>query len=433
MHGAVHISQHQERTKDDDRQTGTYDEAAAESHGKHQYNDHDEDGLYEVEYKLSQGFGHSLGLIEHLVAIHSCRETLLLEFGYSLLHGLAHLHYVRRAGRSHEDAQGRLPVIGDGIAYRTLRALLHLGDVCQSELVVLMSLDDHSFYVLHLSELVGHGHTHSLVAIVIISSIGSLVLTVQRGQYLGGQDSQTGHLVLQQTYVYAILLLAIDIHTVHIIHVGQFALHQLGIVIQFPVRQSISREHIEHTIDQREVLLGDGGVGILRQQALGIVDLASETIPALLHLGIAHRTAKLHLYDGQVIVGVTLYIVQVAHGADAFLQHIGNLHLYLMGRSSRVCGNHHGQLDLYLGVFQLTHVIACVSTSQHEHGHEEIHQEPVVESPFAEIHHSSPPTFVLETGVSMRTFCPSCKWCTPDETTRWPMVRFPTTSAVPSV
>ena len=76
-------------------------------------------------------------------------------------------------------------------------------------------------------------------------------------------------------------------------------------------------------------------------------------------------------------------------GCVLFFLHIGNLHLHLMGRSSRVRGNHHGQLDLYLGVFQLAHVIACVSTSQHEHGHEEIHQEPVVESPFAEIHHSS--------------------------------------------
>ena len=64
-----------------------------------------------------------------------------------------------------------LTVIGDGIAHGQLYALLHFGYIRQTKLVVLVALDYHPAYVFHLTELVIHSDTHTLVAIVVVASV----------------------------------------------------------------------------------------------------------------------------------------------------------------------------------------------------------------------------------------------------------------------
>ena len=64
-----------------------------------------------------------------------------------------------------------LAVIGDGIAHGLLYALLHFGYIRQTELVVLVTLDYHPADIFHLTELVIHSDTHTLVAIVVVASV----------------------------------------------------------------------------------------------------------------------------------------------------------------------------------------------------------------------------------------------------------------------
>ena len=233
--------------------------------------------------------------------------------------------------------------------------------------------------------------------------------------------------------MYAVLLFAVDIHSIHVLHIAELAFHQFRIVVQFTVRQAVGGEYIEHAVHRREVLLGHRCIGTRRQLRLCVIYLSSQAVPTLLHLLIADGASKLHLYYGEVVIGITLDIVQVAHGAYALFEHIRNLHLHLMSRSSGIGGNHHGQLHFHLRVLELAHVIARVGSSHQEHSHQEIYQQPIVECPFTEVHYSSPPILVLETGAMRRTFWPSLRWCTPVETTRSPGLISPTTSTVPSV
>ena len=101
------------------------------------------------------------------------------------------------------------------------------------------------------------------------------------------------------------------------------------------------------------------------------------------------------------------HIIYITHGTDIFLQHIRYFQLHLMRRCSRISGNHHRQFHFNLRVFQLTHLIAGINTSQKKDSHQEINQITVLKCPLTNIHYNSPPTLVDVIGGNGFTTSPS--------------------------
>ena len=382
LHGAVQRTEHKDGAHDDDDKAGTDDDAALDAHEEHEEHDNDEDGLYEVEGKSAQGIVHTVRLVEDLVAGHAHGKAGSLQLCDAAFHGTPHLGDVGTRRTGYEHADGRLVVIVEGIANGLLDALLHLGNVGHTELVTLMSLDEHPADVLHGAELVIHSDTHTLVTIVIVAGIVGAVLSVQRGKYLSGHHAHAGHLVLEQTYLDDFLLLAVQFHTVNAFHGGSLALQEFGIVAEFPLTQAIARQGIEDAIDIAEVILHTDRHAA-GQQTLCIGHLTAETVPALFYIIIAQGAAEFHLHDTHVVVGIALHIIQVTHHADLLLQDIGHFQFHLMGTGTGIDSHHHGHLDFHLGVFQFAHAIYREDTSCHQHRHEEVYQTSVVKGPFS--------------------------------------------------
>ena len=65
-----------------------------------------------------------------------------------------------------------------------------------------------------------------------------------------------------------------------------------------------------------------------------------------------------------------------------------------MRRSAGARRYDHRQLDLDFGVFELRHVVGRKDAADQKDGDDEIDELPIGESPFPEIDHNNPPTFV---------------------------------------
>ena len=84
-----------------------------------------------------------------------------------------------------------------------------------SQLVVFVSLYDHVADVLDVAELVIYSDPYPVCSVFVITGINGLVLTVKRLENLGRHNSQIGHFVFLEGYVYARVSFAVDFHACH--------------------------------------------------------------------------------------------------------------------------------------------------------------------------------------------------------------------------
>ena len=349
----------------------------------------------------------------------SRREALGLQLGQTAFHLGPDLDDVAARSRCDGDAERTLALVGHLVAHGFGVAVLHARDVAQPQLVVLVPLDDHALDLLHGAELVGDSHADAVGPVVVISGIVDVVLPVERRQRLGRTDAEHRHLFGQDRNVDALLAFAVDLDTRHTVQIAQLAFEQAGIIRQLPLRKTVARERIEHSVDQSEVVLHDDRRS-RRQSPLDVGSLAAQHVPALFDVGVAHRAFQLHLQNRQIVERRAGHALHLAHGADVLLQRIGHLQLHFMRRSAGARRYDHRQLDLDFGVFELRHVVGRKDAADQKDGDDEIDELPIGESPFPEIDHNNPPTFVFVTPGRGATFSPSRSRCTPDVTIRSP-------------
>ena len=127
----------------------------------------------------------------------------------------------------------------------------------------------------------------------------------------------------------------------------------------------------------------------------------------LFHVVILDGRQQFDLDQGQIIERIAFDVIYIVHLTNALFEHIRHFQFHLVCRSSRIDSCHHRQLHLDFRIFQLTHLIAGQSSACQQNRNQKIDQVPVLKSPFAYIHHNSPPTFVLEPEAKGRTLSPS--------------------------
>ena len=178
--------------------------------------------------------------------LHSDRHLRLQLFHL----GIDHLTYLGdvRAGDSRDgDSQRLLTIVGHRIADRFIIVEGDRGDIVQTELILLMSLNDEGADVVHRGRTIAHRDADAVVAIIEITAIDRFRLAIQRVDDLQRRDTQVGHSVTTQGDVDTLIALAIDIDTRDTIDVGNLTFHELGIVGQLLVTHAITRDGIEHT------------------------------------------------------------------------------------------------------------------------------------------------------------------------------------------
>ena len=156
------------------------------------------------------------------------------------------------------------------------------------ELVIVMPLDEHVSDVFCCLELIAYRNTDTVVAILVIASIGGLVLSVEGSQHFDGLYTQVRHTVLKHEDVDTLWSFAIQVDSVNPFNVVDFPFDKLGIVRQFPVVHAIASQGIEHAIDIAEIILNYGGTCPRREGSFGIAYFPTEHVPMLFHLVIAH-------------------------------------------------------------------------------------------------------------------------------------------------
>ncbi len=112
-------------------------------------------------------------------------QLLSGECGQPLLHRLTHLDNVGARSGGNGNAKSRFTVVFHLIPYRIGITALHTGNVAQSQLVVLVSLNNHLTYLFLGAEFVGNRHSHAVVATRVVSGVIYIVMSLQRGQYFG--------------------------------------------------------------------------------------------------------------------------------------------------------------------------------------------------------------------------------------------------------
>ena len=115
------------------------------------------------------------------MTLYSCWKA----FDFQLLQFLFHLmpHFdnvgIRRSG--HHYSYRTLTVIKQFVAGRIFIIFLNTGNVTQPQLIGIMSLNQHTTDILHRLKLVTDCHPDTIIAIIIVTSISRLVLSVQCG------------------------------------------------------------------------------------------------------------------------------------------------------------------------------------------------------------------------------------------------------------
>ena len=181
-----------------------------------------------------------------------------LDAGELLFHFRAHLDDVGTAGGGDQDTDGALSVVEHFIAGGIFVALFDPGNITETQLVVVVSLDEHVADVVHTVELVADVDPYAHVTMVEVTGIGGFVLSVEGGQHFGGLDAQIGHTVLEQGDVDAFGALAVEFHAFHAFDVVDFPFGQFGIVRQLAIVEAVAGKGIEHAVHIAEIVLNNG-------------------------------------------------------------------------------------------------------------------------------------------------------------------------------
>ena len=343
--------QEQEGAEYGDNQTDSDNDSALESHSQHQNDYNDNDGFNQVDYESPQRSSYTLRLIEHFVALYTGGQAVFFQLRQFLLYGGADFYNIRSAGGRDKNALRPFAVEEQFVAGRFFVSFFDTGNVAHTELVVVMSLNQHIAYVFYRLEFIADSDADAVVSVVVITAVCSLVLSVQGSENFGRFHAEVCHAVLQQGDVDTFGTFAVQLHSVYVFHVTDFPLDEFGIVRQFTVGQSVACQCIEHSVHIAEIIFDDRGTRSVGKQGASVVYLAAQHVPALLHLFIPGGSGQFYLYQRKVVVRVAFHIVYVSHAADALFQHIRHFQFHLVGGCSRICGHHHGKFHFNFRVF----------------------------------------------------------------------------------
>jgi hypothetical protein len=141
-----------------------------------------------------------------------------------------YLHDVASGVDGDGDTEGSFAVVGHLVAGGLFVVHGDEGDILQAQLVLLVSLYNHAAYVVYVLELIAHTDAYATVAVVEVSAVNGFVLSVERLEYLGGFNTQIGHLVLQELHIDTLTALAVDIHAGNALYLANLSLHQFCII-----------------------------------------------------------------------------------------------------------------------------------------------------------------------------------------------------------
>ena len=197
LHRAVHKIQKQESAEHCHYQTDSDNHPALESHCNHQDDNYNNHGFYQIQDKCPQRTSDTFGLIEYLVAFHSCRQAFGFQLFKFLLHPFADFDNIGIGRGGNHDSHGTLTIIEQFVAGGVFVVFFNAGDVAQTQLVGIVSLNQHTSDVFHRLEFIADRDPDTAVTVVVIAGIGCFILSVQGGKHFGRFHTQVGHSVLQ--------------------------------------------------------------------------------------------------------------------------------------------------------------------------------------------------------------------------------------------
>ena len=169
-------------------------------------------------------------MVEHLVTIDSCRKPFRLQLLQFTLYSFTYLDNIRPRRSGDQNSHSSLPVVKQFIASGIFIIFFDAGYITQTQLVVIMSLNQHTSDILHRLKLVTDRHTDTIIAIIIISGISSFILPVQRSKHLRRFHPQIRHAVLQQRDIDTLRTLSIQIHPLHSVEFADLPFDKLRII-----------------------------------------------------------------------------------------------------------------------------------------------------------------------------------------------------------
>ena len=221
------------------------------------------------------------------MAFDASRETLT-DILHSLLHLGTHLQYIILRRASNADAQCLYAITRHLIACSCLIGFHHCGDILDTQLVVVVPLNQHIGDVIHIIKLIIHCHADAAVTIVIVTCITRLVLIIECLNDLGGHHPQVCHFILSQFNIDTLIALAIYLHTTHSVNITDSTFDEFRIVVQFLVTLPITLQCVKHSIHITEIISHLRCRGTRWQLALHIRHLTAKHVPLLLHILIGH-------------------------------------------------------------------------------------------------------------------------------------------------
>ena len=376
----------QQRASDSEKQRAADQQAGAESHDRHDQQDHDRDRLEQVhdERAVRLGGDPVLGIerLKRDTERHHRRDRRQL-----LLDQPARTHDILlRIGRN-ADAYSPLPVHAHQRRGRLRVARLDPGDVAQADL---KSLGGGQQLVPDVVEtLIGSrfDDPYLHVAGQLLAASDQRVLRAENPDDLVGRDEQAGERRHADPDVHHVLLLAEKRHFLHAVDRHQLGLDPLRPVAHLLVRETrigrqtvVDAEHVAVIVPDRDRR------GPLGQDGLHGENLPPKLVPHLRHFVGRSRGQQLDHDFRHAVERLGGDFIDPAHRLNLALDRFGNQLLDLLGRSAGIAGNDRRALDHERRVFLLSEMAERDETADEKHGQKEPDHLRIVERVSRQIH-----------------------------------------------
>ena len=163
-------------------------------------------------------------------------------------------------------------------------------------------------------------------------------------------------------------------------------LHIFRVTTQFFVRKTRTAQCQEHTIGLPEMVDNLRRSGPFGKEPLSIVNPLPQVVPDLGHglgrVGILY----VHEHSGNIGLAHGAHMFEAAQFLDRLFNHFGDLKFHLLGRCSRVLGDHHRRLNSKGWVFELAHIEIGRYAPQHNEKGEDHHRCFISNGPLCDIH-----------------------------------------------
>ena len=353
-----------ERAEDGEYQTTETDDAGhAHAHGERQHDQHDCDGLSEVDHEVPHGPGHQIGLPGDFVQL-DARRNHIGELVDAPIHRTAYLHGVHtgRGRQGHTD--GELPVKAHQIDRWIDIPPFDRGKVPDANDVstphTLGPLNETGTGNGQRGDLFGRAELargcNAETPILQVDSPGvddSILDSKGTCNILRGQ-AQLGELGLRSFDIDALVLDAPEIHASHAWHDGELLADDSRVTVEICIAEAVTGERHQEAEDEPEVVTDPGFAGAGGELVFDVADVLAHVVPHLRQSIRPVLVLDIDLDDGQPGPGVGVDVLHLAHLLELRLYQVGELELHLFRAGAGIRRDDGRRLDGEFRILELS-------------------------------------------------------------------------------